>query len=91
MDERETTEVPTSTVPALAVRTELAIWSVVAGLASLIFYFVALAGVPAVVLGSKAWNRLDSKSPYRWAAAAGIALGTLATLAWLGSLVPGEA
>ena len=77
-------DVPARESPA---RRDLAIWSIVAGLAGLILYFAALAGVPAIVLGSKAWNRLDRTDPYRWAAGIGIALGVMASLAWFGSVM----
>ena len=88
MKEHRRTEATNPTDSVSANRTHLAIWSIVAGLAGLILYLVPLIGVPAIVMGSKAWNRLDSNSPYRWAAGTGIALGVLATLAWLGSLFP---
>ena len=72
----QTKQVPGST---------LAIWSIVAGVAGAILFFIGFAGVPAIVVGNRAWHRLDEKDPYRWAAAAGVALGVIATLAWMGS------
>jgi hypothetical protein len=83
---------PVNSAPASApARRDLAIWAIVAGLAGLMFYFVALAGVPAIVIGSKAWNRLERSDGYRWVAAGGIALGVIATLAWLGGVMATEA
>ena len=73
--------IPTKEVPG----STLAIWSIVAGVAGVILFFIGFAGVPAIMVGSKAWNRLDGKDPYRWAAAAGVTLGAIATLAWMGS------